>query len=195
MCISLRTHPIELSECRRPCRPHTLTYLGAWVTRLWLVTRDCFIGWCTVDDAPLIPPEIHDLYNKDTNMRKLERQLRVLPDLLNNCPIADTPSKVTRVCTLANMLAGASLASSMFSDWGRQAGEDLSHNPCYHCNWGKVLFCPPMHQNLPEMIDHVPAAPQQHNAPQCPQGSGGWIGFAHHRQAVRGRQWTPQAFL
>ena len=34
-----------------------------------------------------------------------------------------------------------------------------------------------MHQNLPE-IYHVPAVPQQHNAPQCPQGSDGWIGFA-----------------
>ena len=51
-----------------------------------------------------------------------------------------------------------------------------------------------MHQNLPE-IYHVPAASQQHNVPQCPQGSDGWIRFAHHRQAVRGRQWTPQAFV
>ena len=38
------------------------------------------------DDAPLIPPEIHDLYNKDVDMRKLGRQLCVLPDLLNSCP-------------------------------------------------------------------------------------------------------------
>ena len=38
------------------------------------------------DDAPLIPPEIHDLYNKDVDMRKLGRQLCVLPDLLKNCP-------------------------------------------------------------------------------------------------------------
>ena len=52
-------------------------------------------------------------------------------------------SKVTIVHTLANMLAAAPLASSMFSDWSRQAGEDLSHKPCYHCNWGNVLFCPP----------------------------------------------------
>ena len=48
----------------------------------------------------------------------------------------------------------------------RQTGEDLSHNPGYHCNRGKVLFCPPMHQTLPE-IYHVPGAPQEHNAPQC----------------------------
>ena len=47
-------------------------------------------------------------------MRKLERQLRVLPDLLNSCP--DIVSKVTRVRTLANMLAAAPLASSMFSE-------------------------------------------------------------------------------
>ena len=88
-------------------------------------------------------------------MRKRERQLRVLPDLLNSCP--DVASNVTGVRTLANMLAAAPLASSMF-------GEDLSYNPCYHCNWGKVPFCRPMHQiNLPE-ICYVPAAPQQHNA-------------------------------
>ena len=83
----------------------------------------------------------------------------------------------------------------IYNDWGRQAGEDLSHKPCYHCNWEKVLFCPLMHRNLPEMSYHVPAASQQQNAPQCPQGSDGWIGFAQHRQAARGRQWTPQAFL
>ena len=59
-------------------------------------------------------PKIHDLYKKDTDMRKLERQLCVLPDLLNSCP--DIASKVTRVRTLANMLAAAPLASSMFSE-------------------------------------------------------------------------------
>ena len=47
-------------------------------------------------------------------MRKLARQLRVLPDLLNSCP--DIASKVTRVRTLANMLAAAPLASTMFSE-------------------------------------------------------------------------------
>ena len=74
---------------------------------------------CTVLRNPelkpgTIPPKIHDLYNKDIDMRKLERQLRVLPDLLNSCP--DIASKVTRVRTLANMLAAAPLASSMFSE-------------------------------------------------------------------------------
>ena len=47
-------------------------------------------------------------------MRKRERQLRVLPDLLNSCP--DSASKVSRVRTLANMLTAAPLASSMFSE-------------------------------------------------------------------------------
>ena len=61
-----------------------------------------------------IPPKIHDLYNKDIDMRKRERQLRVLPDLLTSCP--DIASKVTRVRTLANMLAAAPLASGMFSE-------------------------------------------------------------------------------
>ena len=65
------------------------------------------------DDAPLNPPKIHDLYNKDIDMRKLERKLRVLADLLNSCP--GYASQVTRVRTLANMLAAAPLASSMFS--------------------------------------------------------------------------------
>ena len=67
------------------------------------------------DDAPLIPPEIHHLYNKDIDMRKLERQLHVMPDLLNSF-LADIASKVTRVRTLANMLATPPLASSMFSE-------------------------------------------------------------------------------
>ena len=49
-----------------------------------------------------IPPKLHDLYNKDIDMRKLERQLRVLPDLLNSCP--DIASKLTRVRTLATCL-------------------------------------------------------------------------------------------
>ena len=48
------------------------------------------------------------------DMRKLERQPRVLPDLLKSCP--DIASKVTRVRTLANMLAAAPLASSVFSE-------------------------------------------------------------------------------
>ena len=47
-------------------------------------------------------------------MKKRERQLRVLPDLLNSGP--DIASKVTRVRTLANMLAAAPLASGMFSE-------------------------------------------------------------------------------
>ena len=74
---------------------------------------------CTVLRNPelkpgTIPPKIRDLYNKDVDMRKLERQLRVLSDHLNSCP--DIASKVTRVRTLADMLAAAPLASSMFSD-------------------------------------------------------------------------------
>ena len=59
-----------------------------------------------------IPPKIHDLYNEDIDMRKFEKQLRVLSDLLNSCP--DIASRVTRVSTLANMLAAGPLASSMF---------------------------------------------------------------------------------
>ena len=47
-------------------------------------------------------------------MKKRERQLRVLSDLLNSCP--DIASKGIRVRTLANMLAAAPLASSMFSE-------------------------------------------------------------------------------
>ena len=74
---------------------------------------------CTVLRNPelkpgTIPPKIYNLYNKDIDMKKRERQLRVLPDLLNSGP--DIASKVTRVRTLANMLAAAPLASGMFSE-------------------------------------------------------------------------------
>ena len=75
-------------------------------------------------------------------MRMLERQLCVLPDLLNSCP--RHASKVTRARTLANMLAAAPLASSMFREvdqgvpWvDKLVRIYLDHNPCYHCNWGK----------------------------------------------------------
>ena len=78
-------------------------------------------------------------------MRKLERQLRVLPDLLNSCP--DIASKVTRVRTLANMLAAAPLASSMFSEVDKLVRIYLTI-AVTTSNWGKVLFCRPMHQNL-----------------------------------------------
>ena len=90
------------------------------------------------------------LKTKDARDWRVLHQGIVFSGLLLCCQIiwtavlADIASKVTRVRTLANMLAAAPLASSMFSDWGRQAGEDLSHKPCYHCNF---LFCPPMHQN------------------------------------------------
>ena len=50
------------------------------------LARDSLLADAAADDAPLIPPEIHDLYNKDIDIRKLERQLPVLPDLLNSCP-------------------------------------------------------------------------------------------------------------
>ena len=76
-------------------------------------------------------------------MGKLERQLRVLPDLLNSCP--DIASKVTKVRTLAN-IACRCTTGFQHVYWGRKTGEDLSHNPCYHCNWGKVPFWRPMHQ-------------------------------------------------
>ena len=105
-----------------------------------------------------IPPKIHDLYNKDIDMRKLGRQLRVLPDLLNSCP--DIASKVTRVRTLANMLAAAPLASSMFSEVDKLV-RIYPTIPVTTATGRKVLFCRPMHQNLPE-IYYVPAAPQQH---------------------------------
>ena len=87
--------------------------------RIWRGRRTPLGLLCTVLRNPelkpgTIPPKIQDLYNKDIDMRKLERQLRVLPDLLNSCP--DIASKVTRVHTLANILVAAPLASSMFSE-------------------------------------------------------------------------------
>ena len=82
-------------------------------------------------------------------MRKLERQLRVLPDLLNSC--SDIASKVTRVRTLANMLAAAPLASSMFSEVDKLVRIYLTIPVTTATAWGKVPFCRPMHQNLPEI--------------------------------------------
>ena len=116
-------------------------------------------------------------------MRKLERQLRVLPDL-NSCP--DIASKVTRVRTLANMLAAAPLASSLFSEVDKlvriylkipvttATGErSLSAVRCIktylrstmsqQCLNNLMLFN--VHEDLTDGLD-----------------------FAHRRQAVRGRQ-------
>ena len=194
-CVSVWEQTLELSKCRKPGRPHTHSL--HWP--IWDPEWPSFGSWLVIaladaaaDDAPLMPPEIHDLHNKDIDMRKFERQLHVLPDLLNSR--SRHASKVIRVCTLANMLAAAPLASSMFSEVDELVRINLTIPVATYCNWGKVLFCPLMHQNLPE-IYHVPAAPQQHNAPQCQQGSDGWIGFVYHHQAVRRCQWTPQAFL
>ena len=108
---------------------------------------------CTVLRNPevnsgTIPPKIHDLYNMDIDMRKLGRQLRVLPDLLNSCP--DIASKVTRVRTLANMLAPAPLASSMFSEVDKLV-KIYPTIPVTTATGRKVPFCRPMHQNLPEI--------------------------------------------
>ena len=117
-------------------------------------------------------------------MRKRERQLRVLPDLLNSCP--EIASKVTRVRTLANKLAAASLASSMFSEVDKlvriyltipvttATGErSLSAVRCIKTYLRSTMS----QQRLNNIMLHT-----------SPQGSDGWIGFAHHRQAVRGCQ-------
>ena len=139
---------------------------------------------CTVLHNPelkpgTIPPKIHDLYNKDIDMRKLERQLRVLPDLLNSCP--DIVSKVTRVRTLANMLAAAPLASSMLSEVDKLVRIYLTI-PITTATGERSLSAVRCIKTYLRS-----AAPQQHNAPQCPQGSDGRIGFgfAHRCQTVR----------
>ena len=126
-------------------------------------------------------------------MRKLEtRQLRVLPDLLNSCP--DIASKVTRVRTLANMLAAAPLPSSMFNEVDKLVRIYLTI-PVTTATEERSFSAVRCIKTYLHGIYHVPVAPQQHNADQCPQGFNEWIGFVHHRQAVRGCQWTPQAFL
>ena len=145
---------------------------------------------CTVLRNPelkpgTIPPKIHNLYNKDIDMKKRERQLRVLPDLLNSGP--DIASKVARVRTLANMLAAAPLASGMFSEVDKLVRIYLTI-PVTTATGERSFSAVRCIKTYLHEIYYVPAAPQQHNAPQCPQGSDGWIGFAHRRQAVRGRQ-------
>ena len=92
------------------------------------------------------------------DMRKLERQLRVLPGLLNSCP--RHASKVTRVRTLANMLAAAPLASSTFSEVDKLVRIYLTI-PVTTTTGESSISVPPMRQILPE-ICHAPAAPQQH---------------------------------
>ena len=67
-------------------------YFTHYTHHIWEPESPGFGSWlvialadATAADAPLIPPKIHDLYNRDIDMRKLERQLRVLPDRLNSC--------------------------------------------------------------------------------------------------------------
>ena len=66
------------------------------------------------DDGPLVPPAVEKLYAKDLDLKRLKRQMKMLPDLVRSCP--DTAAEVTKVRTLASMLATEPLASSMFSE-------------------------------------------------------------------------------
>ena len=65
------------------------------------------------DDEPLVPPAVEKLYAKDLDIKRLQRQMQILPDLVRSCP--EIAKEVARVRTLANLLATAPLASSMFS--------------------------------------------------------------------------------
>ena len=66
------------------------------------------------DDEPLVPPAVGRLYTKDLALKRLQRQMQMLPDLVRSCP--EIAKEVTRVHTRANLLATAPLASSMFSE-------------------------------------------------------------------------------
>ena len=66
------------------------------------------------DDEPLVPPAVERLYAKDLDLKRLQRQMQMLPDLVRSCP--EIAKEVTRVRTLASLLATAPLASSMFSE-------------------------------------------------------------------------------
>ena len=162
---------------------------------LWLMRPQMMLDWSLLKFTTCIT--IKDI-GLIIDIRKLERQLRVLPDLLNRCHIADIASKVTRVRTLANMLAAAPLLrlpACLVIEVDKLVRIYRSHNPCYHCNWGKVLFCPPTHQNLYlRSTMSQCSASQPHNTPQarCPQGSvTDGLDFPTIARSVRARQWTP----
>ena len=80
----------------------------------------CFIKACRsdqegeTDDRPFVPPAVEILYAKDLDPMRLKRQMKMLPDLVRNCP--DTAAEDTKFRTLANMLATEPLTSSMFSE-------------------------------------------------------------------------------
>ena len=71
--------------------PSTYTCISVWFPTINLSNMhqwDCCLPYVLRNPElkrGTIPPKIHDLHNKDIDMRKLERQLRVLPDLLNSC--------------------------------------------------------------------------------------------------------------
>ena len=104
---------------RETCIPYTslttLTYLGAWVTRVWLVTRDRF-GWCGYRWCSTVWSLL-----KFTTCITRTLTWGSLKDNSVCCQIfwtalldlAAIASKVTRVRTPASMLAAAPLASSM----------------------------------------------------------------------------------
>ena len=199
MCISLRTYPraFQMQEARSPAYLSswsltTLTYLGAWVTRLgsWLVIAFGWCGcrWCSTDSSS--NSRLNCITRTLTWGSLKDNSVRVLPDLLNSCPSWHCVQGHQGSHPGKHMLAAAPLASCMFSDWGRQAAgwgsisQDLlplqteersfSALRCIktYLRWSTMAQ---QHLNNRMLLD------------QCPQGSDGWIGFAHHRQAVRER--------
>ena len=139
MCISLRTYPraFQMQEARSPAYfthyanlfgslSHQVLARDSW--SLWLMRLQMMLHWSLQKFTTCITRTLTWGSLKDNS---------VCCQILWTAVLADIASKVTRVRTLANMLAAAPLASSMFSDWGRQSGEDLSHKPSYHCIWEK----------------------------------------------------------
>ena len=110
----------------------------------------------TVTPGPVVPQAVSDLYSKDIDTKRLERQMRMLPDLLRTCP--DPVKKVTKVRTLANMIAATLLASSMFSevDNCKLVRVYLTFNTSDHDDWGKIILCSAAHQDLSPFF-HDPA--------------------------------------
>ena len=121
MCINLRTYhrAFQMQEATSAAYFTHYTNLFGSLSHQALA-RDLF-GWCGCRWCSTDPSSNSRLCITTTLTWGSLKDNSVCCQIFWTAVLADIASKVTRVRTLANMLAAAPLASSMFSDWGRQA--------------------------------------------------------------------------
>ena len=141
MCISPRTSPraFQMQEARSAAYfTHYTNLFGSLSHQalardslsLWLMWLQMMLHWSLLKFTTCITRTLTWGSLKDNS---------VCCQIFWTAALADIASKPWRSpCRVRTLLAAAPLAFSMFSDWGRQAGEDLSRKPCYHCNWGNL---------------------------------------------------------